>query len=72
MQGVEEPGAVAGSSGTEELGADLVLWTAGTKPSGVLGSLDLAKDRRGRVRVDSQLAAVALREEEIDGREGGG
>lgn len=40
---------------SRELPADLVVWTAGSKPNSLLKSLDLPKDDKGRVRVSSLL-----------------
>jgi len=35
--------------------ADLLVWTAGSRPSPLLDSLDVRRDPRGRVEVDRRL-----------------
>jgi demethylphylloquinone reductase len=41
-----------------ELPADLVVWTAGSKPNSLLDALDLPKDSTGRVLVNELLAVT--------------
>jgi NADH dehydrogenase len=49
-----QPGAVRLTEG--EIAAETLIWTAGTIPSPLIRPLDVAKDKRGAVLVDSTLA----------------
>lgn len=42
----------------EDIESDLLLWTAGSQPSLLLDSLEVPKDGRGRVEVNSQLQVM--------------
>eukprot|EP00752_Nemacystus_decipiens_P007502 g6703.t1 len=41
--------------GEDDVAADLLVWTAGSQPSSLVGSLDVRKDSRGRIEVDRRL-----------------
>lgn len=52
-----------GDSSEEEIKSDLLLWTAGTRPSSLVASLDVEKDEQGRIGVDRRLQIIdAVRE----------
>ncbi|KAG5181433.1 NADH dehydrogenase [Tribonema minus] len=51
----------AGADDAETLRADLIVWTAGSRPNGLLRGVEgLSLDARGRVRVSATLAADGL------------
>uniref|UniRef100_A0A7S4F6D1 FAD/NAD(P)-binding domain-containing protein n=1 Tax=Chrysotila carterae TaxID=13221 RepID=A0A7S4F6D1_CHRCT len=53
---VTEDGVALSANGAEQqLSADIVVWTAGSKPSGLAASLGVEVDAKGRVVVDSAL-----------------
>jgi NADH dehydrogenase len=52
-----QPGVVTLSDGT--IGAETLVWTAGTAPNPVTKSLPLAKDKRGALLVDKSLQVEA-------------